>query len=316
MTLAVTLCISYTALAVTLCSSLVIQARPLPPWSTNSFSLGLFGIDVVLLGGGFVAMMLQGSYSQTVGNTASAERAVLERNKVWAAVLRAPTNPISGFFTVFVLTALAALAARHPGYFTVNVAIQLIVIAAMAINGHAAMRLARNMCRQAKNDGQIELFRGFDWSRVSVNDRSLFRKRYLSRSWKYPQDIIERAEAQKFAERAHSIRFRWTAVAAVAAAILLAKLDLKAILVEISTPAASEEAVFLALTMLAVIILGPIAVQNHVGNLNDLTKDYEQRAKEIGPGRTINLRPFVSAIPEHESRPEPQHSTTGTPTAR
>lgn len=316
MMLAAVLCASYAALAVTLCASLLIRERPLPEWTRNSFSLGLFGFVVVLLGISFVVMILQGSYSQTVNDPQSARATVSERNGAFASVLRAPANPVSGFFVVFFLVALAALAARFPGYLPLNVVLRLIAVAAMAVNGLAVIREARNMCRQAKIDGQIELFRGFDWDRVEVNDRSQFRKRYLSRSWKHPRDITERGEAHKFAERARSIRFRWTTVAAVAAVIMLAKFDPKAIITEIATPTAPEGAVLLALTILTGIILGPIAVQTHVGNLGELAKDYEQRAKDTDPGITItaNLRPFVTAIPSSnrlDTLPEGGHVGSG-----
>lgn len=315
MTLAVVLCASYSALAIVLGASLLIRERPLPEWTRNLHSLGLYGFAVVPLGISFVVLMLQSSYSQAVHAAAPPTPAVRVRDRVLAEALRAPARPVGGYVAVFFLLVVAAMAARYPGYFPLNVVLRLIVVAAMAVNGRAVIQQARDMCRQAKAGGEIDLFRGFDWARFSLNDRAHFRGRFFSRTWKHPRDVIERGEAQKFAERARSIRFRWTTVAAVAAVVVLAKLDPKTILAEIASPTAPESTVLLAMTLLTAIIVGPIAVQNHVGNLGDLANDYEQRRSAIDPGIiiTANLRPFVTAIPTLQTLPRQQSCANRTP---
>lgn len=307
MLVAAVLCASYLAMAVLLCASLVIQSRPLPRWLTVSFSGGLVGLGIALLGAAFVVMMLHEAHSQVIEDVPAAQRAARRRKPMVRAVFGSTANPVLGFFVVFVLVALAGLAAKHPGYFAVSAALRLIAVAAMAINGRAALRMAWQMCRQAKVDGEIDLFRGFDWNRVDIDDRSQFRMRYLSRSWKHPKDVTERGEAQKLAERARRVRFRWMTAAALAAVIVLARVDPKAVLGEIFRPAASEWTAILAMTLIAGIVLGPNIIQNHMANLGDLAKDYEQCEKTIDPGIIItrNLRPFVTAIPTFEPSTQP-----------
>ncbi|WP_457095224.1 hypothetical protein [Mycobacteroides abscessus] len=277
-------CTSYAALSVGLIGAIIITTRPMPPWLRTTLSLSGFGCVITFMIALTVAMILFNAQAQD--NETGERPIVFSLGVIGRAVLHRAIWPILIFFIVG--AGLSGAQAKPQDLHTITIGPRQMVFTVtllflMGWHIKHAFKLVRTMRSQAadKTGKYPEVFRGFDWSRITRSARSRFDEKYFSQTWKLPSDIQHPAEASKYATRARRFKHGWTAANAAIAVLVISSLNVNSLAraAWVTTPGSFGP--LGAIFALAAIIVVPIMIQGHAKNLEDLAKDYAEREKTL-----------------------------------
>lgn len=277
-------CTSYAALSAGLVGALIITTRPMPPWLRTTLSLGGFGCVITCMISLVVAMILFNAQAQ---DSETAERpVVISLGVMGRAIRHRAIWPILLFFVFG--AALFGAQGKPQNLRTIivspwQIAFTITLLFLMGWHIKHALRLVRTMRSQAadKTGKYPEVFRGFNWSRITRSARSQFDEKYFSETWKLPADIQHPAEASKYATRARRFKHGWTAANAAIAVLVISSLSVDSLARAAWATTPGSFRPFGAMFALAAIIVVPIMIQGHAKNLEDLAKDYAEREKTL-----------------------------------
>lgn len=294
--------VSYLAIILGLCGSMVLAARPLPTWVVVPLNLGGMGYAFAFLLAAIVATTMLSAEQQPIFAESFADLPPWRvgfrlAGKEFSRVLRSaaiwPTVPMFGF-------ALSAPLIANIGMKNVaGIVFKVVIITMMMFHARAACRLTCYMRREANTPGG--LFRDFDWNRIETNRKTQFRTKYIG-NWKFPDDIEHPSEANRFASRARKFRFWWQTANAVTALTVVITFDPKAVprwFAALASPD-SDWTQFTTSMALVVVVCVPLAIQNHVTRLGDLAKQYEDKEVQLHgqtPDLGADVRQYISPIP-------------------
>ncbi len=217
--------------------------------------------------------------------------------------------PFAAIFAALLVTEAVGFerASGIPATITICTALAFMLIHAVRL-----IRLARHMSHEAyiKVNGEYDECRDFDWKTYGggEDDDEVFRRKFKDRRWKLPSRMTEPSEAERYASKARSNRMATMAFNAFASLFIVAFVHQPIIsfvrnLVQLTAPQPQPSILeMLAFQGLVLTLLIPVGIQIQIGNLEALTKVYEDTAKDLREKKQNPVQP---------DDPQPETTTNG-----
>lgn len=190
----------------------------------------------------------------------------------------------------------------------VHILVEVVMAIVAAFHTKVCVRVTIRMCREAASriDGRLDECRDFNWVRFGMNDEVRFRARFPDTRWKYPGLIRQRAEAARYAHKARTQRWMTTALAALFALCTLFLINqpvgefirnvASAVVHHPDRLDMSVWDIYRSLGLVTLLLV-PIAMQQHVGNLDSLARLYDERVAQLRTARAGTSRRLASRQP-------------------